>query len=493
LAVGLKRLRAAALAGFAALVIPQAAGAHSFGRPYNLPVPFWMYAYGASAALGLSFLIVAYFVTAPAAEARARSRDLGATASAIHRLRLIPVLRGFSVFSLLLSILTGFLGSADPYRNINMTLFWIVFVLGFAYLTAVVGDLYAAINPWRAIAAAIDRLSPGFAHGRMRYPRRLAHWPALGLYMAFIWVELFGHTHPFSLSAVLLGYSALNLLGVWLFGAAAWFRHCEFLGVFLGLVAKLAPLDPRPATRPGEAGRLYLRAPFTGVLHDRPESLSLAVFVLFMLSSTAFDGLRETASWVQLFWTGPFHLVQPWVTRHPTEAYTVLRAAHVAFESACLFLSPFLYLAVYVLFISAAKLATRSPRPVRELALSFAYSLLPIALVYNVTHYYTLILTQGVQIVGLASDPFGWGWNLFGTAGWLRAPIVLDMSFVWHSQVGLIVAGHIVSVYLAHLEASRIFPARREAVLSQLPMLGLMVLFTTAGLWILAQPVAGGS
>ena len=35
------------------------AGAHSFGTVYNLPVPFWMYAYGATAALIVSFAIVA--------------------------------------------------------------------------------------------------------------------------------------------------------------------------------------------------------------------------------------------------------------------------------------------------------------------------------------------------------------------------------------------------------------------------------------------------
>jgi hypothetical protein len=62
---------------------------------------------------------------------------------------------------------------------------------------------------------------------------------------------------------------------------------------------------------------------------------------------------------------------------------------------------------------------------------------------------------------------------------------------VWHTQVWLILFGHIVSVYLAHLEALRVFPTRRQATLSQLPMLLLMVGFTTIGLWILSQPLGG--
>ncbi len=115
--------------------------------------------------------------------------------------------------------------------------------------------------------------------------------------------------------------------------------------------------------------------------------------------------------------------------------------------------------------------------------------MLPIALVYHVTHYSTLILTQGVKIVSLVSDPFGWGWNLFGTAFTFRAPILPDLGIVWHTQVALILLGHVASVWLAHLVALRVFADRRAAALSQLPMLALMVLFTIAGLWILAQPL----
>ena len=50
------------------------------------------------------------------------------------------------------------------------------------------------------------------------------------------------------------------------------------------------------------------------------------------------------------------------------------------------------------------KLAARSAISIRELALRFAFTLLPIALVYNVTHYSTLLLTQGLKIVSLAAE-----------------------------------------------------------------------------------------
>src|SRR3546814_8786345 len=67
-------------------------------------------------------------------------------------------------------------------------------------------------------------------------------------------------------------------------------------------------------------------------------------------------------------------------------------------------LSPFIYLAVYLGFVALAKFVTRSRLSLHQLALAFAFSLLPIVLVYNITHYYTLMFTQGVKIISLLSD-----------------------------------------------------------------------------------------
>lgn len=475
---------------------PAPAAAHSFGRVYNLPVPVWMYLYGAAAALALSFVMIGYFVTERAAGAAPRSRDLSGSAvdRAIHRWRVMPLLKLTSVAGLALCLATGFLGTPNPYGNFNMTFFWVVFVLGLTYLTALVGDVYAAVNPWRVIAVAIGRIWTGFAHGRLRYPPALGYWPALAFYLVFIWIELFGKTGPFSLAVILSAYTGVNLLGVWLVGARAWFRYCEFFSVFFRLVATLAPLEYVPAQQAADGRRrLRLRPPFSGLLQDRPEHISLLVFVLFMLASTAFDGLHETAPWRRLFWVDLYHAaLADRVGHNPLVAFPAMNRLYHLWQSLWLIAAPFIYLVVYLAFVTLAKLAARSELSLRDMALRFALPLLPIALVYNITHYYTLIQIQGVKITSLASDPFGRDWNLFGTGDWFQYAIIPNPITVWHVQVVLIVLGHIVSVYIAHLVALRSFPTRRQATLSQLPMLMLMVLFTTVGLWILAQPIAGG-
>jgi len=108
------------------------------------------------------------------------------------------------------------------------------------------------------------------------------------------------------------------------------------------------------------------------------------------------------------------------------------------------------------------------------------------------THYFTLLLGQGYQVIRMLSDPFNRGWNLFGTATFAGTPFIPDANVVWHVQVGLILAGHIISVYLAHVEALKVFATPRKALTSQLPMLVLMMIFTTMGLWILSLPIAAG-
>lgn len=47
----------------------------------------------------------------------------------------------------------------------------------------------------------------------------------------------------------------------------------------------------------------------------------------------------------------------------------------------------------------------------------------------------------------------------------------------------------VIAVTLAHETALRASADRRQALLSQLPMLALMIAYTMLSLWILAQPI----
>ena len=50
--------------------------------------------------------------------------------------------------------------------------------------------------------------------------------------------------------------------------------------------------------------------------------------------------------------------------------------------------------------------------------------------------------------------------------------------------------GQVVAVFLAHVEGGRLVKSQRRALLSQLPMLALMVIYTMSSLWILSRDFA---
>ena len=82
------------------------------------------------------------------------------------------------------------------------------------------------------------------------------------------------------------------------------------------------------------------------------------------------------------------------------------------------------------------------------------------------------------------SDPLGTGANWLGTGALQPWPALISPGLVAGIQVVAIVTGHVVGVVLAHEQAVRLFP-RRAAVVGQVPLLILMVLYTVGGLTLL--------
>ena len=123
------------------------------------------------------------------------------------------------------------------------------------------------------------------------------------------------------------------------------------------------------------------------------------------------------------------------------------------------------------------------------LARFFVLTLLPIAIAYHLAHYLSFLLMAGQYLIPLSSDPFGFGWDLFGTSRYFVRIAIVDARFVWYASVIAIVTGHIAAVYLAHVTAMRVFKDRRTAMLSQYPILALMIGYTMLSLWIIAQPI----
>jgi len=436
------------------------AAAHGFGQRFDLPLPLWLWVGGAGATLVVTFVVIALFVREVRLP-RVRLFSLGNAPLSLLRLAAFLIL--------LLTLAAGFFGTQDPYRNLAPTMVWVLWWVGFAFMCALIVDLWALANP-----LAVFPEAPGV----MRYPARLGAWPAVALFFAFAWAELVWRDNdvPSYLAAALLAYAALTWAGMLLFGRGAWLMHGEAFSLAFGILGRFAPLEL--------AGReLRLRAPGAGLVGERAQSFSMLVFVLLMLATVTFDGFMETPLYQQ--WAG--------IAQDSRLLYELSELGLGESEVAAtlgLAAFPVVFLGAY--WLTAWCMArVAGAASVSRVASAFVLSLVPIAVAYHLAHYFSLLVTAGQFIIPLASDPFGFGWNLFGTAQYKVDLGILSPYVFWYSAVVLIVAGHAIAVFVAHLEASRLFGNRRAALASQVPLLVLMVAYTMLSLWILAQPIVG--
>lgn len=495
------------------LLPPGTALAHGFGQRYDLPVPLWLYLYGAAATVALSFLLIAVFVGEPRSAHTYRRVNLlrfGWFRATLASRPFIIFLRLLSVALFLLVILSGLFGVHNPALNFTPTFVWIIWWVGLGFITAFIGNLWELVNPWKNIFEWADAAARWLGlenglEGDEPYPAKWGVWPAFLLYFAFVWIEIVfeGSPTPFNIALLALLYSAITWGGMMIYGKEVWLRHGEAFSVFFGVLARFSPSEvrvtdprvceecPNECLEGGECINCYeclrraepqsreinLRLWAVGLLNKEHVTLDRLVFIVFILASVTFDGLVVTPAWVDIE-TWAFPLFQPFG-----------QFGYVVFQTLGLIALPAIFLAAYFTFSFLIKALGGADGKVRQVAAAFVYSLVPIALAYQMAHYYTLLLVQGQNIFALISDPFGWGWNLFGTAGYSVNVGIVGAGFVWYSQVGLVVGGHIIAVYVAHVIALRLLNDKKRALKSQYPMLALMVLYTVSSLWILSQPV----
>jgi hypothetical protein len=470
------------------------AWSHGFAERYDLPVPLNLYIAGSAAAVALSFIVVAYFVRGNRTVQRYPTFNLRRTliGRAVASWPVRFLLRLVAVLVLVLVVVAGLIGNADPFQNIAPTTIWVIWWVGLAYISGLLGDLWALLNPWRSVFDAFEwllqRIGPSGRLGlRVKYPARLGCVPAVILFIWFIWAELIWPTSdsPEKLAGVIITYSIITWSGMLLFGCRTWLQHGEVFTILFGLLARFAPTE-YVATR----HEWNLRPWAVGLLPDKPMTASLTVFVLLMLSSVTFDGLLATPLWAEIAeWMLMSEAARPLILL--LQDITGNAIAAISTIALAVFLLVFQLL--YVVFCGLMYLSTptnrRADLTVGELARLFVLSLIPIALAYHLAHYLSFLLIVGQYMIPLVSDPFGFGWDLFGTSRYFVNIGIVNARFVWITSVIAIVTGHIVAVWLAHVVALRRFRDSHTALRSQIPMLVLMVAYTMLSLWILAQPV----
>jgi hypothetical protein len=449
---------------------------YSFGPRYDLPLPLSTFQWAGAAVVGISFIMMTVFAghRTGAAALKYPRREVAALGWLPQSGPLHVVGGAIGVLALLLVIVIGLFGPTQPEKNLAIYLTWIYLWAGMAVLTGLVGPLWDAVNPFKALNALVTlALRRDGAEPAEDPLAHLGIWPAVGEFFVFGLFDVTGVStnRPWAMAILAFLYTVFTLWGMQRYGARVWLAHAEFFSVLFSILRRFAPIDIRN-------GRVFLRPIGAGLLDPLDAGWDWVVFVILMLSTLAFDAILSTSVWDSVkkvlhpVWS-PFG---PTVGLHALQGlgFVVLTLIFLAAFVVCM------ELVIYFGTIQVDGLAT---------ATTFALTLVPIAFVYNAAHNYTNLVVQSQAVIALLADPFGRGWHLLPTAGYQPSVLLAPAALVWYVQVILIVTGHVIAMYLAHLRAGERFRAAQSILLSQYPILVLMVLYTMTSLWILAQPV----
>lgn len=456
--------------------------AHTGERGIVLLLPTQYYIAGGTFAVAASFLVLLFVPDGFAR--RVAGWRLGLAA--------LPGLRSSlpsGIVFVLLGLLAaaGLAGSRDPLSNPLPLVVWTLWWVGLTILQAMVGDLWALLNPWIAPYRLLRRLDGRAAAADrppLDYPAWLGYWPAVAGLLAFGWFELVDPApdDPARLAVAAIVYSAATLVGMLLFGERVWLARAECFTVFFGFVARLAPLRllPSDPATPGRR-RLVLTFPGAGLADAEMLPASGVAFVLLTLATVSFDGLDKTFWYLGLNGINPLEF--PGRTALMTQNSLGLLAMWAALAG------------VYVLAIALGRRLAAGDIGFAALSGHLVLSILPISIGYHLAHYVTVFLVNAQYAANALGDPFGLGWDMLGIG---RLPITVSfltnlasVSVIWKLQAAAVVGGHILAVSLAHIIALRRLGSGRAAILSQLPLALLMVGYTLFGLWLLATPTAG--
>ena len=344
----------------------------------------------------------------------------------------------FGFIIIVLLTVPGLINNEPAKTSITPLVLWIFLWIAVPVLGLIFGDLYAKFNP---LALIVNR--EGISHNV---------YFASFLFLCLTWFELVWNKpgNPRHIGIVFL--VLLVVVSVVQRFYKKTIIEVDPLLLLHHLYSKMKITNSKP-----------LFKTLLNNISNLAQLKGMEYFILLMIGTVTYDGLRETTFWFELFGS------QTYETSFSTVAFLLINLMIIVFyRFAC-------YFAIRV---------SGEDLNLNEISLKFGHTMLPIAFAYHVTHYLSLLLFEFQTVVYRLNDPFGFGWNLFN----VQEPEVnyfLEPIALWTIMVIVTLAGHMLSVVLAHDLSVKLF-GHQKSDKTQYVFLFITVALTLQALFVLS-------
>ncbi|MEW6026902.1 MAG: 4Fe-4S binding protein [Planctomycetota bacterium] len=177
-----------------------------------------------------------------------------------------------------------------------------------------------------------------------------------------------------------------------------------------------------------------------------------------------------------LAFQGPWGFIKDAVRATTLSSFLAYIFAHTVFN---LLLIP----GIFLVFAALSKLFSGNKEvPLKKVFVNFAYTLVPMGLGVWIGFSLGIILPNGSYLLHIISDPFGWGWNLFGTAHFPWTPVFTYPLGYLQGVVLLIF--YIFSLAYGFRISKQTYPELNQAKRGWLPIFSFLTLITLVFLWL---------
>ena len=344
----------------------------------------------------------------------------------------------FGIIILFLLVAPGIFGNESSKTSVAPLILWVFLWIGVPVLGLLFGDIYSKFNPLNLFSLKSEKPESVYF--------------ACILFIGLTWFELVWRKpgNPLNIAIVLITlFVCVNLLRYFLKKSLI---EVDPLLLLHYLYSKLKLFNSRP----------YFRSLLDNI-GNLAKLRGIEYFVLLMIGTVTYDGLRETTFWYNQFGSRTDDM------GFSTMMFLIMNLGTILFyRFACFF---------------AIKVGG-SDLKLNHVSNLFGHTMLPIAFAYHVTHYLTLLLFESQTFFYRFNDPIGIGMNILNveepTINYFIEPLV-----IWGIQVAVTLLGHMLSVVLAHDLAVKLF-GHQQSDKTQYIFLFITVALTLQALFVLS-------